>query len=93
MTTQNEISESRCKARKLIKKIYPDLTRNEIVHHIDQNPMNNDLSNLVIMDNGDHLCFHRGQVRKTLQDLFNDLDFTLKAYNTGYYNYSAFPRL
>lgn len=34
------------------------LTRDEVVHHIDGNPMNNDLSNLVVMSRSEHTKLH-----------------------------------
>lgn len=35
------------------------LERWEDVHHIDGNPLNNDLTNLTIMECGEHSRFHR----------------------------------
>jgi hypothetical protein len=34
------------------------LVRDEIIHHIDGNPINNDISNLTIISNGDHARGH-----------------------------------
>lgn len=35
------------------------LNRDEVVHHIDGNPRNNDMSNLQLMTRGDHSRLHR----------------------------------
>lgn len=40
--------------QKLGRKLLPD----EDVHHIDENPLNNDISNLVIIKHGDHQKHH-----------------------------------
>lgn len=34
------------------------LAANEIVHHIDHNPLNNDLSNLQVMTRAEHCIYH-----------------------------------
>jgi hypothetical protein len=34
------------------------LSYNEVVHHIDGNKLNNDLSNLEVMDRGEHIRLH-----------------------------------
>jgi HNH endonuclease len=34
------------------------LTRDEVVHHIDHNPLNNDLSNLRVMTRAEHCVYH-----------------------------------
>lgn len=36
-----------------------ELTKNECVHHIDHNPSNNDISNLLLMTRGAHSKLHR----------------------------------
>lgn len=50
----------------------------EVVHHIDKNPSNNDPKNLAIMKSKDHLLFHRGVI--SLEDtnmiLVSDLSNT-----------------
>lgn len=57
-TQRNKENESRCKARKLMRKHHPKMLRTECVHHIDLNPMNNELDNLVIMDKWKHNELH-----------------------------------
>jgi len=48
------------RARKMISEIF-DLQPEHIVHHIDKNQFNNDLTNLMVFKNqGDHIRFHRG---------------------------------
>jgi len=51
-------SASRMRARKIVKKIYPDLPRYKIVHHLDGNPFNNSIENLMILPNGFHVSHH-----------------------------------
>lgn len=36
----------------------------EHVHHIDGNPLNNDLANLVVMDGAEHIRMHRTKPRE-----------------------------
>jgi len=57
-------------ARKIAKQFFPDLRSDQVVHHIDGNPRNNDPNNLMIMDQGEHLEFHakfrkKNKTRKT----------------------------
>lgn len=40
------------------KKIGRKLGKNEIVHHVDGNKKNNEISNLILMTNGEHSSFH-----------------------------------
>lgn len=60
MTTELSKKQlSRVGARKIMKKIFGKLLpKNHVVHHIDNNPFNNDLSNLLIMSNEDHIKLH-----------------------------------
>jgi hypothetical protein len=47
-------------ARKIVKQ-YFNLQPHHVVHHIDGNCRNNDLSNLMVFDgNGTHVKYHRG---------------------------------
>jgi DNA-binding transcriptional regulator YiaG len=55
---KSAITYSRMKARKKIKEIYPDIKRNQHVHHIDGNPLNNDIDNLCVMSASEHVGFH-----------------------------------
>lgn len=41
-----------------------ELSRNEIVHHVDHNPLNNDPSNLVILNRAEHARLHSGGKRR-----------------------------
>ena len=60
MTTQKSKEDmSRAEARKIVRSIHPDMLGTECVHHIDKNPMNNDLGNLVVMDRWEHQELHR----------------------------------
>ena len=43
------------------QKLGRTLTSDEVVHHIDGNRSNNDLSNLVVMSRGEHSKLHRMQ--------------------------------
>lgn len=47
------------------------LKENEVVHHIDNNKGNNDLSNLVVMDSKEHQMYHNGKIA------FNDTNMIL----------------
>jgi len=59
-TLKNKYTYSRQKARRLVKSIdkYSNLPRSQVVHHIDGNPLNNELSNLVILSNSEHIKLH-----------------------------------
>jgi len=58
MTTyKTEIGYSRTSARKKVSKITP-LTRAELVHHIDGNPLNNDIRNLAVLTTREHSKIH-----------------------------------
>ena len=46
------------------------LNDNEIVHHIDGNKLNNDISNLKVMTKGEHSSFHRKEEIKNGKKLF-----------------------
>lgn len=47
-----------------------NLTKNEVVHHIDGNKKNNDISNLKVMTRGEHSKYHREEEIKNGKDLF-----------------------
>ena len=49
---------SRRKARKIVKQTCPDLRRDEVVHHMDLDPFNNNIGNLSIILAGDHTKLH-----------------------------------
>ncbi|MEK9208302.1 MAG: HNH endonuclease, partial [Patescibacteria group bacterium] len=49
--------------RKVAEKILGrKLLPNEIVHHIDKNPTNNNPLNLAVMDNEKHILLHKGEI-------------------------------
>lgn len=59
MTSQkNKMNYSRQKARAKVKKIYPFLPKEDVIHHIDMDPFNNDFDNLTIIDKGEHMRMH-----------------------------------
>lgn len=47
-----------------------NLTSDEIVHHIDENKLNNDISNLQVMTRGEHSRLHRKQELENGKQLF-----------------------
>jgi hypothetical protein len=57
-TENNKKTYSRMKARKIIKKLIPDLPRNIVVHHRDLDPFNNNTDNLRLMCFEDHMSYH-----------------------------------
>ena len=69
-------------ARKIALRRYPNLREDQVVHHIDGNPNNNDPNNLLIMDRKEHSEFHakfraknkkgRGLAKKIAVVLYKD---------------------
>ena len=55
------------------------LTEDEIVHHIDENKLNNDINNLKLMTKYEHKCYHSSKPRKHV-DLEKAKDLLLKGY-------------
>lgn len=55
------------------------LTEDEIVHHIDENKLNNDINNLKLMTKYEHKCYHSSRPRKHV-DLEKAKDLLLKGY-------------
>ena len=55
------------------------LTEDEIVHHIDENKLNNDINNLKLMTKYEHKCDHSSKPRKHV-DLEKAKDLLLKGY-------------
>lgn len=49
---------SRQKARKKVKEIYPKLSLYYEIHHIDEDPFNNDIHNLSILNFKTHSILH-----------------------------------
>lgn len=51
-----EIEDARAAARRRVKTIYPDyVLEGNVVCHLDQHPLNNDLRNLAIMSKSNHM--------------------------------------
>jgi len=92
-TLESYIRCFREEARRKIKRIkYPGLRRSEYVHHLDCNPLNNDLDNLVVVPIGFHTHLHSviashwgpkksGVHRETLKRLMAKLKADLIRYN------------
>jgi hypothetical protein len=57
------------------KYIGRELNRNEIVHHIDGNPINNSLDNLKIMTQSEHMSLH--VIRKGIYKNGNSSDYRI----------------
>ena len=80
-TLQSEIGATHKEARDLMRVLYPNLfTRTDVVHHIDQNPFNNNLNNLIIIDRWEHQKLHYKirygmdyKTRKLFKAFFNKL--------------------
>jgi hypothetical protein len=83
---------SRRAARKLYINEYcwNPLPRNIVVHHMDENPYNNALSNLTTMENGNHLLCHRRErlaEGKTDRRLMEELESLLYLFNDNHWTY------
>ena len=61
-TLESKHMYSRSKAREKMKKLFPNLTRKQVIHHVDQNPLNNDVNNLKVMSCSKHLRLHRREL-------------------------------
>ena len=67
------------------------LNSNEVVHHIDENKKNNELSNLMVMDYREHVKFHvgnRGSVFLLLKCPWCSVNFERRKGNTFLYKKS-----
>lgn len=62
-----------CKDRKnkkeIHRKIYEEyynikLTKNDIIHHIDGNKLNNDINNLVCLSRAEHVRIHKPRIKR-----------------------------
>jgi len=58
------IKYSREKAHKLMKTLNPEITQKDIIHHKDENPLNNSVDNLEVMTNSKHLKFHNNVCKR-----------------------------
>lgn len=91
-TLKSKIQTSRRKARKKIKAMnrFSNLLRNKVVHHLDEDPLNNDLDNLFIMSDSFHTSLHwvlnpirenMGPKSKSIKQRFRDVEKSLILYN------------
>ena len=64
-TDKGYVLEHRARMENLLKRL---LTSEEIVHHIDHNTHNNDISNLELMTRADHAKHHGKETLKNLVD-------------------------
>ncbi len=86
---KTKIIRSRIEARQLIKSIkeFSNLSQNKVVHHIDHNPLNNDLNNLAPMSRRDHNIVHprfvteKPRSRITILETYKELEKALILYN------------
>jgi hypothetical protein len=46
------------------EKINGDIPKGYCIHHADFNPLNNDISNLVLLTNGEHTALHNSTTKK-----------------------------
>lgn len=79
-------ARSRQIARALVKQEYPNLLRDEVVHHVNHDPSDNRLGNLVIMDSGEHTSYHlKGKVhslsKERLLRALDKLESWIELYN------------
>ena len=61
------------------KEIGRFLNKNEIVHHIDGNKLNNNINNLKLMSDYEHRKFHSSKPKKQI-----DIDLVVKLLKKGY---------
>jgi len=66
------------------------LRENEVVHHIDKNPSNNECSNLAIMDRQEHISLHNGKIepKDTSMILVSDYYDTLNNHKSKIINHN-----
>ena len=92
---------SRRLARELVKKTHPDIRVDQHVHHIDGNPLNNNIGNLIILRNSDHIKYHweinrkqkmialkKGIAKrdaKKTQSIISEMESLINLYNEGIY--------
>ena len=83
MKLRSKIVISRRNARKLINDNYFPLGKDDIVHHVDGNPLNNDPENLVVVNFKEHMDIHKrlGIKVETLIDKFKKLESLVIDYN------------
>jgi hypothetical protein len=58
-TVESKLNYSRAKARKKFKRYFPNFNLTGVhIHHLDGNPMNNDINNLVPVYKPAHMRLH-----------------------------------
>ena len=63
-------AKSRLEARKIMYQLHPKIDWHiHYIHHLDGNPLNNDLDNLVIMNRAMHTRLHCSKYKKRTQKL------------------------
>ena len=67
MTTKFQKEHKKAR-KKMSKYLDRELTIHELVHHIDENPKNNKISNLKIMTREEHSSLHHAGRRKILKN-------------------------
>ena len=82
-STRSKMAYSRYKARRKMKEKFPLFINYEtVVHHIDHNPLNNNIMNLTIMENGKHLSYHqKGKLKGIRPETFKKIDLLFLDYN------------
>ncbi len=65
MKTKSLINISRAEAREIVEECYGrEYMRSKLVHHIDKNPLNNDLGNLIVVSRSEHKIIHNFNPKK-----------------------------
>lgn len=87
-------TRSRRMAREIVKKVHPFIRPDQHVHHIDGNPLNNDIRNLCVLPNSFHSSLHNlGAKRPARPKKPIDLKRDLKhlEYHLFFYNNNVWP--
>ena len=89
-----KLKSKQCYSRQKARKIYTDsglfkMKSNLVVHHIDGNPMNNDLNNLQLMKIGDHVRYHISKYWENQphvrEKTIMKLEYLINLYNMGWF--------
>ena len=81
LTMKQRAQASRDRARKKMLKVRPKLKSNQVVHHLDHNPFNNDMTNLYVMENSDHVKHHWEDRKHGIDKYLKDLTDALFMFN------------